>query len=441
MLSYAVQSLWNRRFVASLTVLTIALSVALILGVERLRDSARQSFFNSVSGIDLIVAPRGNDVQILMSTVFGVGSTGAGMNWQNYKDLQALDAVDWAVPLMMGDNHRGHPVVGTQSAYFDHFRYGADQPLRFAAGRRFETPEETVIGADVAARFGYGVGTEIVNAHGTGAVSFELHDDAPFTVSGILAATGTPVDRMVFVSLSGFDALHAPLASPQTDPLAAASGTAPSHKNGANTATLAWKTDNDSGDATQAHDTEVSAQINGVFVGLKSRNAILAVQRHVSANTSSALSAVMPNVALLQLWAITGTAEKALRFMSLAVAVASLIGMVVMLSAALESRRREFAILRSVGATPRRIVGLIIMEAMLTTTAGIIVGLILLICAIGAANPVLFDQFGFRIAMFGVSESDSLRVLAIFCFGCLASFLPAWRVYRITLADGLTTRL
>ena len=123
MLGLALRSLWNWRFVAALTVLSIALSVALILGVERVRNETRDSFANSASGIDLIVAPRGNSVQILMATVFGVGSMGTGLAWQTYKLVEDLPQVAWSVPIQMGDNHRGFPVIGTTAAYFKRFRH------------------------------------------------------------------------------------------------------------------------------------------------------------------------------------------------------------------------------------------------------------------------------------------------------------------------------
>ncbi|MGR3714799.1 MAG: ABC transporter permease [Shimia sp.] len=428
MLTFAWRSLKSRRFVACLTVLSIALSVSLILGVERLRDSARASFANSASGIDLIVAPRGNDVQILMATVFGVGSTGAPLSWESYGLVKDLPGVDWAVPLMMGDNHRGFPVMGTTAAYFDHFRHSGGQTLEFAKGTAFSGADSTVIGADVAARFDYDLGTVIVNAHGAGSVSFEMHDDAPFTVSGVLAQTGTAVDRMVFVSTEGFDALHAEYGPAEADPFATANS-------------VEIEPDHDAHDEEHASFENAPDQINAIFVGLSRRDAILGLQRALSTHQTEALSAVMPNVALLQLWSLTGTAENALRLMSLAVALASVIGMVVMLSAALDSRRREFAILRSVGAAPRTVFSLIVLEALMVTAAGIVLGVALLTLATAVADPILSVRFGFRMGLNMISSREFLLLLAVFCFGGLASLLPAWRVYRLTLTDGLNARL
>jgi putative ABC transport system permease protein len=461
MLGFSLRSLWNRRFVAGLTVLAISLSVALILGVERLRDGARDSFANSASGIDLIVAPRGNPVQILMATVFGVGGTGTGMTWESFEWLEDRPEVAWAVPIQMGDNHRGYPVIGTDGAYFEHFRHSGGQPLSLEAGTFFpgDGPDAAVVGAEVAARFGYAPGAVIVNAHGSGDVSFDLHDNAPFTISGVLAPTGTAVDRMVFVTLEGFDTLHAQEDAPLADPLDPAAMSADSHGEDDGHGTPedhAGHDDHEDGDEHESHDvhdahgdhegTEAGHghepdRINAVYVGLIDRTNVLGLQRAVNERPSDALSAVLPAVALAELWGITGTAERAMRLMAWAVALAGMIGMVVMLSATLDTRRREFAILRSVGATPTRIFGLIVTEAAVLTAAGLILGLVLLTVATFVTDPILSARFGLRLGLnvFGTRELATLFV--IFCAGLLASLIPAVRVYRMTLADGLSVRL
>ncbi|WP_226925757.1 FtsX-like permease family protein [Meridianimarinicoccus sp. MJW13] len=449
MLRFSLRSLWNRRFVAGLTVLAIGLSVALILGVERLRDGARDSFANSASGIDLIVAPRGNSVQILMATVFGVGGTGTGMTWDSFEWLEDRPEVAWAVPIQMGDNHRGYPVIGTDASYFEHFRHSGGKPLSLAAGSFYtgDAADAAVIGAEVAARLGYAPGAVIVNAHGSGEVSFDLHDDAPFTISGVLAPTGTAVDRMVFVTLEGFDTLHAQEDAPLADPLDPAAMPADDHgEDGAHDdhdAHDAHDDHEDHGDheGTEAGHGHEPDRINAVYVGLIDRTNVLGLQRAVNERPSDALSAVLPAVALAELWGITGTAERAMRLMAWAVALAGMIGMVVMLSATLDTRRREFAILRSVGATPGRIFALIVTEAAVLTAAGLVLGLVLLTVATFVTDPILSARFGLRLGLnvFGARELTTLFL--IFCAGLLASLVPAVRVYRMTLADGLSVRL
>ena len=301
MLGFSLRSLWNRRFVAGLTVLAISLSVALILGVERLRDGARDSFANSASGIDLIVAPRGNPVQILMATVFGVGGTGTGMTWESFEWLEDRPEVALAVPIQMGDNHRGYPVIGTDAAYFEHFRHSGGQPLSLAAGAFFSSdgPDDAaVVGAEVAARFGYAPGAVIVNAHGSGEISFDLHDDAPFTISGVLAPTGTAVDRMVFVTLEGFDTLHAQEDAPLADPLDPAAMPADGHGEDVAHDDHEAHDDHDAHDEHEDHGEHEGTEaghghepdrINAVYVGLIDRTNVLGLQRAVNERPSDAL--------------------------------------------------------------------------------------------------------------------------------------------------------
>ncbi|MHC9234871.1 ABC transporter permease [Pseudooceanicola sp. 502str34] len=543
MIGVALGSLWNRRFVAALTMASIALSVALILGVERLRTEARDSFANSASGIDLIVAARGNPVQILMATVFGVGSAGPGISRDTYEMVAARPEVAWAVPMQMGDNHRGFPVIGTTDAYFTRLRHSGGQPLVFAQGVPFEEGDAAgaVVGAEVAARFGYAPGTVIVNAHGAGAVAFDVHEDAPFTITGVLERTGTAVDRIVLVSLAGFDALHAargPVAAdPFDDPLAGSGLAAPGAGEPAIPEALAVEDDaapeghgghpvdhdpeaeaaqdaDHAHDVDHAHEADHSAAedhehdpdhdmatdhahdvdpaaggaegqadhgdhdhddpehddhdghdhddhghgaedvpdahaghehtpdlLNAVYVGLADRGAVLGLQRAFSEYRGEAISAVLPNVALLELWSITGTAETALQLMAWAVALAGITGMVVMLSATLEARRREFAILRSVGATPARVFALILIEAAVLTLGGLALGSLLLTLATLLADPILSARFGMRIGAGLAGRGELAMMGAILLAGLAAALLPALRVYRMTLADGLSPRM
>ena len=414
MLRHGFKSLWNRRFVATLSVLAVALSAALVLGVERLRNEARTSFANSAEGVDVIIAARGNSVQILMASVFGVGSTGAGMSWATYERMSDLPPVAWAVPVMLGDNHRGMPVVGTTPEYFSAFAAQRLGGATFAQGQEFDRPDGAVIGAEVAERFGYDVGTVIINAHGAGTIDFDQHEDAPFIIQGILTPTGSALDRMVFVTLEGFDAIHREIAPKPIDPMAVV---APDEVGGP------------------------PQQINAMLVGLEERRAVLGVQQFVAQFEDEPLSAVLPGLALLELWEITGTAETALRLLSWATALAGFASVLVMLTSALEARRREFAILRAVGATPGKILSLIVIEALLITIAGLVLGLALVTLASVVAQPILAARYGLILSFDLPSQRELGLLIVLLVAGMLASIVPAARVYKMTLTDGLSVKL
>ena len=208
-LPLALRSLWNRRGTALLTIFSIAVSVSLLLGVQKMRVAARDSFANTVSGVHLIVGARSGPLNLLLYSIFRVGDATANVSWASYQKIARHPDVDWTIPISLGDSHRGFRVVGTNADYFAHYQYGGDRTLRFAQGKPFADLFDVVLGAEVARQLGYKLGDEIIVAHGLGRVSFSQHKDKPFRVAGILAASGTPVDRSLHVSLEAISAICA----------------------------------------------------------------------------------------------------------------------------------------------------------------------------------------------------------------------------------------
>ena len=208
LLSLTLQSLANRWLTAALTIAAIAVSIALLLGVEKVRTGAKVSFANTISGTDLIIGARSGPVQLLLYSVFRIGNATANISWSSYEAIAADQNVAWTVPLSLGDSHRGFRVLGTTTEYFARYRYRGGQNLQFETGKPFDDLFDAVIGADVAETLGYRLGDDMVVAHGIGAAGFSKHEDKPFRVAGILEKTGTPVDRTVHVSLEGIEAIH-----------------------------------------------------------------------------------------------------------------------------------------------------------------------------------------------------------------------------------------
>jgi len=413
-LALAWKSLRNRKFTAGLTVLSIALSVLLLLGVERLRSESRDSFAATVSGTDLIVGARSSPVHLLLSSVFRVGNATNNIRPETWRVLSQRPEVAWSIPIALGDSHRGYRVVGTTEAYFEHFRFGAARPLSFPAGRAFANEREAVLGADVAQRLRYRVGDTIVIAHGAGDVSFSLHEDRPLRVVGVLARTGTPVDRGVYVSLDALDKVHAGAnAQAEADPLAAA-----------------LKSRTDGGGA-----------ITAVFLGLRSRTAALGVQRSINEYAAEPLTAILPGATLQEVWEITGVVERTLFAVSAMVVVVGLAGMLVALLTSLTERRREMAILRSVGARPAHVFAMILGEAALLTSLGIALGVFALYAGLLVAQDSLAARFGLFVAVAWPSTHELQLLLLVAVAGVLIGLWPAWRIYRYSLADGMTIRL
>jgi putative ABC transport system permease protein len=413
----AARSAWNRRITLGLMCLAIALSTTLLLGIERLRHDVRSSFTQSVSGTDLIVGARTSSVQLLLYSVFRIGGVTNNIGRNNVAALSANPLVDWVIPLSLGDSHRGFPVLATNGTYFSHYRYGDKQSLQLTQGEVFHGVFDTVIGAEVADRLGYKVGDKITLSHGTGSSHLQEHDDKPFTITGILARTGTAVDRTLHIGLDGMEAIH-----------------------------LDWQ------GGTKMSGFQISAEhaakfdltpksITAIMVGLHNRTTVFRLQRDINTMSAEPLMAILPGVALDELWQITGIGENILRVVSLMVVVTGLAGLVAVILAGLGERRRELAILRSAGARPRDIFMLLTIEGMAVMLTGVIVGVVISTALIFALSPFLTAYFGVTLRASVISMDELFLLGQIVIAGLIASVLPALRAYRLSLSDGLTPRI
>jgi len=426
----AWKSLRNRRFTAALTVISIALAVALLLGVERIRDQSRESFASTVSGTDLIVGARTSPVHLLLFSVFRIGDATNNIRWDSYRAIAARPEVAWTIPLALGDSHRGFRVLGTTQDYFDHFRFGRDRKLAFTTGHRFEEQNDAVLGADVAKSLGYAIGERIVVAHGSGDVGFALHSEHPFRVVGILSRTGTPVDRTIHVSLEGFGALHDEGNAVSQDPLAAA-----------REAAVAKRRADQSHREKDEHDHDAATTISAFLIGLQSRSAALSLQRQINQFPAEPLTAILPGVTLLDVWGIVGAAESALFAVSSLVLGVGLAGMLVALLTSLSERRREMAVLRSVGARPLHVFALILGEAAFLTLLGLALGIAALYVGLWAGEPWLETRLGLFITVGAPSPRELGLIMMVGIAGALIGLIPAYRIYRYSLADGMMIRI
>ena len=412
----AARSAWNRRLTLSFTLVAIALSVALLLGVDRIRRDARESFAESISGTDLVIGARTSPVQLMLYAVFRIGETTNNMRWESFEKVAAHPMVAWAVPLSLGDSHRTYPVVGTSGAYFERFRYGGTNSLQFSAGKPFAAVFEAVVGATVAERLEYRVGDRIVLSHGTGELGQE-HGDKPFTVTGVLSRTGTPVDRSIHVPLEAIEAIHLDW-----------QGGAPMP--GVKIAA----------EHVSKFDLKPKA-ITAALIGLKNRAAVFKVQREVNEYPGEALVGVLPGVALDQLWQVVGIAERVMLAVSAMVFAVGLAGLVAVVLAGLNERRRELAVLRSVGARPRDVFVLLMLEATGLTVLGAIAGIVAVAALTAAFAPLAAARYGLVLEPRLIDASELVLLGAVIGVGVLASLLPGYRAYQLSLADGLTPRL
>ena len=413
----ALLSVLNRRVTAGLTLLAIALSVAMLLGVEKVRRDARGAFANTISGTDLIVGARSGAIQLLLYSVFRIGNATNNISWESYRDIAGFPRVRWTVPISLGDSHRGFRVMGTTPAYFEHYRYARTESLAFADGGVFDDVFDAVLGAEVAERLGYALGDELIVSHGAGDVSFVEHDDKPFRVAGILAPTGTPVDRTVHVSVEGFTAMHVDWRAGARVPGATITA-----------------------DEARAMDLTPKT-ITAFLVGLDTKIAIFGVLRRINEYREEPMLAIIPGVALQELWDLMSVAENVLRVVSSMVVVTGLLGMLTVILSSLEARRREMAVLRSVGARPLHVFALFMSEAGVLALLGAAAGVALLYVALLIGQPIVAREFGLHVPIALPAPTDWWIIAAVVLAGFATGGVPAARAYRLSLADGLSMRI
>ncbi len=412
----SILSLLNRRLAVLLSICAIAVSVSLIFTVEKLRQDAKRSFADTISDTDLIVGARSGSVQLLLYSVFRIGNATNNISWRSYRSISDRDDVLWSIPISLGDSHRGFRVMGTTRDYFEYYRFGRGKMLELDGGKPFDDVFDAVLGAEVAADLGYKLDQRIIIAHGIGKGGFTKHDDKPFRVAGILKRTGTPVDRTVHISLAGITAIHV------------------DWKAGAPIPGMSI-----SADAVRKMDL-TPRSITAFLLGLKSRLGAFKALREINNFSKEPLLAVLPGVALQELWDLMSTAETALRAISIVVVFGGLLGMLTMLLTNLNERRREMAILRAVGARPYHVAGLFVTEAILITIAGIGGGLCLFYAGLFLFQPVIEDSYGLFISVTAPTVSDLMILLYLLAGSVIAGLIPAVMAYRQSLSDGIIVK-
>ncbi|MCO6428657.1 ABC transporter permease [Nitrosomonas communis] len=412
----AWHSLLNRKYSVLLALISVAISTFVLLGVEHIRHEAKESFSNTVSGVDLIVGARTGPLNLLLYSVFRMGNATNNIAWESYRELAADAKVAWTIPISLGDSHRGYRVMGTTQDYFAHFRFGQNTPLTFAEGRPSAQLFDVVIGAEVARKLDYRLHDHIILAHGLGQASFSLHDDKPFQIVGILRATGTPVDQALYVSLQGMEAIH-----------------------------LNWKDGvKIPGRQMAAHALEADKltpkSITAFMVGLKSKMATFHVQRQINHYQREPLLAILPGIALTELWQMMSVMENTLRLISILVLFSSLLGLSTMLLSSIRERQREIAVMRAIGASPLFIFLVIQTEALLISLSGIIIAICALAAGILFTQALLAENYGVFISHFSMN-SQILGILGIIIASTLVlALIPSLSAYRMSLHQGLAAR-
>ena len=415
LLKLTLNSLYARLLTVSMTIFAISLSLMLYLSVEKLRSSAYTSFTNTISQTDLIVGSRTGSVQLLLYSIFRIGNATNNITWESYQDIIEKDEVEWAVPISLGDSHKGYRVMGTNKDFFKHYKYRGNKSLVIKDGKYFSDLYDVVLGFGVAEKLDYQINSSIIVSHGL--KSFTDHDDQPFKVSGILAKTGTPVDNTIIVSLKAIEAIHVDWSSGAKIP----------------------------GQVTPIDEIRkmdlATSNITAILLGIDSKLKIFQFQRWINEYPEEALTAILPGVALQELWRIVGVVENILLGISFVVILTTLMGMAAIVLSSLNERRREMAIWRAMGASPKIVIGLLMLEALIISCVSIFLSTFLLFILLYFLQPWIDTTYGILVTVEMFSLSD-IYIFILFIFAAMfVSLIPALRAYWFSINDGMTVKI
>ena len=382
----------------ALNVILLALGVAtiilLLLATSQLEDRMRRD----AQGIDLVVGAKGSPMQIILSAIYHLDVPTGNISWQQANEIAKHRAVKQAIPLALGDSYRGFRIVGTTPAYLQH--YGA----KVAAGRAWQAPLEAVIGAEVAARTGLTLGAKFHGVHGLGEGG-HAHENHPYEVVGILERSGTVLDRLILSSYQSVWIVHA-----------------------------------EHHDIKDVHDIEKQLgddekEYTALLLQYATPLAVAMLPRYINNNTG--MQAASPAYETARLFSIIGVGVDVLRAFALVLIFSAGLSVFIALYNAMNERRYDLAVMRTLGARPATLMGLLLFEGLLLALIGALLGLALghgfaeiLGHALRAAQQVEISGRLFLI--------EELWVVALALgVGVLAALIPAWRAYRTDIAATL----
>jgi putative ABC transport system permease protein len=399
-LKLALTYLRSRPLITVLTVASVALGLALATIVLMLSHQTQQMLSTETSRWDMVVGAKGSPLQLVLNSMYYLDQPTGNVNISVWQHLQTDASVETILPLNMGDSYLGWHIVGTVPAFFDG-RHAVSGGSLLASGRLFAKPFEVVVGASVAAQQQLHLGQQIISSHGW-MKSDDFHTQFPYTVVGILAPTGSNVDRAVYTDYHSAWIVHAhPDADEKVVP-----GHDPTH--------------------------EVTALLVRLRMPARRFMLIQDINLHQPAMAASPVEEIN-NLAML----LIAPLQSVLLFVAYLVVVVSALSILISLYLTIFQRRRDIAILRSLGATQGDIFRLITLEAAMLSGVGVLVGWLLGHGLVVFAAPAISARFGFTLTGWLVQPVELTIVCSVWVLGICAGLLPAVMAYRLPVADTL----
>lgn len=394
----ALQSLRYKPLATALNLLLMAVGVAMMTFVLSASRQFEDSALRDVQGIDLVVGAKGSPLQLILSSIYHVDAPTGNIPLAAQAQLTQNRMVKKVIPLALGDSFNGFRIVGTNADYIAH--YGGVM----AQGKTFDAPMQAVFGAQAAARTHAVVGATFSGSHGL-ARGGEEHKDAPYQVVGILKPTGTVLDRLILTPVASVWKVHE-----------IASGI-------------------DVNDKEEKEAMDAERELTALLVQYASPLATVTMPRMINSQTN--LQAAQPALEAAKLFRLLGVGADVLRGIAAIVLLSAALSMFVALYNSLEERQTDLAILRTLGAPPRKLFSLLLVEGLLLALGGAVLGWLLGHAAVEVLGWLLSDDQNLTLTGLTIAPAEAWLALVTIIVGLAAALIPAWRAYRTDIAHTL----
>ncbi len=386
-----------------LNILLLALGLAIITVLILIQDQFENKMTKDAEGIDLVVGAKGSPLQLILSSVYHIDFPTGNIDMEEAMGLSRNRLVKNIIPLGMGDNYQGYRIVGSNYDYLDLYKAEVEN------GKRWTKPFDVVLGKDVADKLEFKVGDQFIGSHGIGSSSHD-HDEHPYTVTGILAPMGNVLDKLILTSIESV-----------------------------------WYTHDDEHDhdkfeaevsTTGFPETDEDREVTSLLI--QYRNPMAAVQLPRFINSRSSLQAASPAFEISRLFELLGIGITLIQGLAIIIIVIAGLGIFIALFNSLKERKYDLAVMRTLGASNGQLFMHIILEGVILTFLGAVVGII--IGHLFLAVLVMQNEQGaistLSAAVFLTEEFYILGYAIV--VGVLASLIPAWNAYQTDIAKQLT---
>ncbi|HZW23396.1 FtsX-like permease family protein [Noviherbaspirillum sp.] len=398
-LTLALKSLRHKPLSTAANLVLMAVGVAMMSFVLAASQQLEEKALRDARGIDLVVGAKGSPLQLILSSIYHIDIPTGNIPLAAEAQLRQNRLVKKVIPLALGDSFHGYRIAGTTPDYIAHYGGELDR------GEMFKAPMQAVLGAQAAAGAGLTTGSRFVGSHGI-AGGGDGHSDAPFTVVGVLKPTGSVLDRLVLTPVESVWQVHE----------------------------VAHGIDPDDKEEKAAMDEE--RELTALLVQYASPLAAAMLPRAV--NSQPELQAAQPAFESAKLFRLLGVGVDVLRGIAAIMLLSAALSMFVALYSALEERKTDLAILRTLGAAPRKLMALLLVEGLLLASAGAALGWIAGHAALEILGRLASDGQNLALTGLYVASSEAWLIPVALAIGLAAALLPALRAYRTDIATTLS---